>query len=264
MFIYYLMAELVASLLQNDETTADIKVAFKLLKNTFQNISVTVSTMKYRISDAANDLKVMKESFFDLIQDLLYHSSKDVAKKVSGMCVVYSLLLFLNANVKKHHTFEFELDKCGDKKDILSSHNVWDSMWRLEKTISETLFCISPATFADLVARESEITALLYAEIVKNPGMRFEEWKPFGYDEHYSRFYCVLHFYRVFDGPYYTKGIVDGMHARAKNQIYDCQCRADRLAAQALGLPNKDVARTIVKAAGGANNVQPGLYFQEN
>ena len=188
------MAELVASLLQNDETTADIKVAFKLLKNTFQNISVTVSTMKYRISDAANDLKVMKESFFDLIQDLLYHSSKDVAKKVSGMCVVYSLLLFLNANVKKHHTFEFELDKCGDKKDILSSHNVWDSMWRLEKTISETLFCISPATFADLVARESEITALLYAEIVKNPGMRFEEWKPFGYDEHYSRFYCVLHF----------------------------------------------------------------------
>ena len=63
-----------------------------------------------------------------------------------------------------------------------------------------------------------------------------------------------MHFFRIFEG-WYGKIMVADFYARSKNQIHDCQCKADKEAINFISKEtNKDVAKMILKVGGGASN----------
>ena len=246
------------------EERDDLQFSFQFIENMVDNTAGEIAEQRYRISDAAEDLKLMSESFMSVVYQHIHLGSDDLGKKISGLCVIYSLLCFLNKHVKEYHTFQFVIIEDSCLKDALSSHHVWDFMWRFEKHLHEYVFSKNNKSLQDLLEKENQTNDEMYAEIMKNPDLKYENLNVDSSSQSLCkkiRFSCLKSFYALFAGNY-GKVMVAGYSARSKKQIYDCQCHADRMACEALkqtmamsnSMPNNDIAQLIVKTAGGANN----------
>lgn len=217
---------------------------FYLIENIFENVTRTAEVLKYVDDKSATDLKQMKETLLQVCHEHIHYGSKNIEKRLKGMKTIYVILVFLNENVKRFHLF----DHNEKGNNVYECHNTWDDMTHIQKELEE-LFEFKKESFPD----EVKLIETLYEDIKQKSNVDYKDYKQ--YDR--AIFFCVVHFYRIFEG-WYNRVIVNDFYARSKEQIYDCQCNADKEAIKDLSKEtNKDIAKLILNTGGGANNKRP-------